>query len=190
MHGGKRQALVNQMTATNPTVTLERASRADAATLANLSQLYIHDLSAIFPNVELGQDGLFRYDHLPLYWSQPDDRFPFLIRSQGKLAGFALVTRGSPAEDDPNVLDIAEFFVARRFRRAGVGREAARLLWTALPGKWTVRVSEGNDGALRFWEPVVHGLVSDAKVTLLPGDPNAWRVYSFDSGSLNPLSRT
>ena len=175
---------------TNQAVTLERASQTDAATLANLLQLYIHDLSTVFPNVELGQDGLFRYDHLPLYWSQPDDRFPFLIRSQGQLAGFLLVTRGSPAADDPNVLDVAEFFVARRFRREGVGREAARLLWNALPGKWTVRVSEGNNAALRFWDPVVRSLVSNASVTLLPGNPNAWRVYSFDSSTLSPPTQT
>ena len=167
--------------ATDPAVTLERASQADAGTVANLLQLYIHDLSAIFPNVEIGPDGLFRYDQLPRYWSEPNERFAFLIRWRGSLAGFALATRGSPASDDPNVLDVAEFFVVRRFRRKGVGREAARLLWNALPGKWTVRVSEANNAALLFWALTVPELVGGANVTLLPGNPNAWRVYSFDS---------
>jgi predicted acetyltransferase len=169
-------------------VTLERATQADAATLANLLQLYIHDLSAVFPNVELGANGLFRYDRLTLYWSEPDARFAYFIRSRGKLAGFVLVTRGSPAADDPTVLDVAEFFVVRRFRRQGVGREAARLLWSTLRGKWTVRVSEANQAALLFWAQTVSELVRTANVALLPADPNVWRVYSFDSANLNPLS--
>ena len=164
-------------------VTLERASQSDAVTLANLLQLYIHDMSAFFPNIELGEDGRFRYDRLALYWVQPESRFAFLVRARGKLAGFALVKRGSPATDDPNVLDVEEFFVARGFRREGIGREAARLLWRALPSKWTVRVSEGNAGALQFWDGVVRELVPAATVSVLPGNPNAWRVYSLDSGS-------
>ena len=165
-------------------VTLERVSRSDAATLSNLLQLYIHDLSDVFPNVELGSDGLFKYDQLPLYWNQPEERFAFLIRSDGNLAGFALAKRGSPATDDPNVLDVAEFFVVRRFRREGVGRDAARLLWRTLQGKWTVRVSEGNKAALLFWAQTVSELVRNVNVSLLPGSPNAWRVYSFESADL------
>lgn len=43
-------------------------------------------------------------------------------------------------------LDVAEYFVLRRYRHAGVERRAALLLWDRLPGKWTVRVAEGNPG--------------------------------------------
>lgn len=175
---------------THQTVTLDRASQSDASTLANLLQLYIHDLSAVFPNVELGPDGLFRYDQLPLYWSAPDERFAFLIRVRGGLAGFALVTRGSPASDDPNALDVAEFFVIRRFRRGGVAREAARLLWSTLPGRWTVRVFKGNKPALLFWAQTLPKLVRSVDVADLPSNPNAWRVYSFDSTDVKPSTHT
>ena len=171
-------------------ITLARASQADAATLANLLQLYIHDMTAFFPDIAIGEDGRFRYDRLALYWSEPDRRFAFFVRVSGNLAGFALVKRGSPASDDPDVLDVEEFFVARRFRRDGVGREAARLLWNTIPGKWTVRVSEGNKPALPFWAQTVPALVRNAKVSLLPGNPNAWRVYSFDSADLHHPRQT
>lgn len=76
-------------------------------------------------------------------------------RFEGRVVGFVLVTRGSPATDDPEVFDVSEFFVHRRYRRFGVGRGAAFLLWARLPGRWTVRVSEGNPGALRFWMGVI-----------------------------------
>ena len=95
------------------------------------------------------------------------------------------VTRGSPDSpetEDENELDVAEFFVMRRYRRSGVGRRAAFLIWKHFPGTWTVRVSEGNPGALEFWSDVVGeftgGAVSESQ---RPGTPNPWRVFSFES---------
>jgi predicted acetyltransferase len=165
-----------------PEIALDVATFADAALLSNLLELYIHDLSAVFPGIELGDDGRFGYSKLPLYWSEPERRFPFLIRCDSRVVGFALATRGSPASDDPNVLDVAEFFVIRSRRRSGVGRQAAVLLWNGLPGRWIVRVSEGNPGAVPFWRSVIaentSGAVSESK---RPGHPHEWRVFSFGS---------
>jgi predicted acetyltransferase len=163
-------------------VVLDVASPADAALMSNLLELYIHDLSEAFPAVELGPDGRFGYRNLPLYWSEPERRFPFIIRCGGRVAGFVLATRGSPATDDPTVLDIAEFFVLRRYRRRGVGRRAVTLLWRRLPGQWVVRVSDGNRSAMPFWTSVISEF-SDGAATQFkrPGDPNAWQVFSFES---------
>lgn len=165
------------------TITLDQASVADTELLSNLLELYIHDLSAVFPNIEPGPNGRFGYAKLPLYWADPERRFAFLIRAGSRIAGFALVTRGSPASDDPNVLDVAEFFVLRRYRRTGVGRRAASLLWSRFPGAWIVRVSEGNRGALPFWASVIAALTSGrVREERREGSPHPWRVYSFDSG--------
>jgi predicted acetyltransferase len=168
---------------TNPQgVVLDVAASRDAPLLANLLELYVHDLSEAFPCIELGADGRFGYDKLPLYWSEPERRFPFLIRYDTRVAGFVLVTRGSPASDDPDVFDVAEFFVIRRHRRCGVGRRAAFLVWDRLPGRWTVRVSEGNTSALPFWAGVIaeysRGAATESRRS---GSPNAWRVFSFSS---------
>lgn len=165
-------------------VTLEAASPADATLLSNLLELYLHDLSEAFPAIELGEDGRFGYDSLPLYWSEPDRRFPFLIRTGGRVAGFVLARHGSPMSDDPDVLDVSEFFILRRYRRSGVGRRAAFLVWDRLPGNWIVRVAEGNSGALLFWTEIVDEYTKGrASVVTRPGVPSAWRVFSFDSRS-------
>ena len=164
------------------TVVLSPATSADAELLSNLLELYIHDLSAAFPDLELGADGRFGYSALALYWAQPERRFPFLIKCGARVAGFVLVTRGSPASDDPNVLDVAEFFVLRRYRRSGVGQRAAVQLWNRHPGKWIVRVFEGNPGAVPFWSRVIEEFTGAAAVELnRPGNPPAWRVFSFES---------
>ena len=134
--------------------------------------------------VELGPDGRFGYEKLASYWSEPDRRFPFLIRYEGRLAGFVLVTRGVLPTNDPDVLDVAEFFVLRRYRRLGVARRAAFLVWDRFPGRWCVRVSEGNVEALPFWTRIVAEYTrGSAIVSTRPGNPNAWRVFSFQSGA-------
>lgn len=165
-------------------ITLTSAAPADAIVLANLLELYIHDLSAVFMHLELelGSDGRFGYPKLPLYFSEPDSRFAYLIRRGPHLAGFALVTRGSPVIEDPDVHDMAEFFVMRRHRRSGVGQQAAALLWRQFPGKWTVRVSEGNAPALVFWTRALTEFTRGTATEFArPGNPHARRVFYFDS---------
>jgi predicted acetyltransferase len=167
-------------------VTLVPATPADAGLLSNLLTLYIHDLSEAFP-LEPGPDGRFVYDRLPLYWSEPDRRFAFLIRAGDRVVGFALVTRGSPVSDDPEVLDVAEFFVLRGRRRSGVGQAAAFQLWDRLPGRWTVRVSERNRRGVPFWSATVRAYTGGAFAeTTRPGSPGAWRVFAFESRAARP----
>ena len=162
-------------------VRLDVARADEAPVLANLLELYAHELSDVFA-LEIGGDGRFGYPRLPLYWSEPG-RFPFLIRARGRLAGFALATLGSPASDDPQAMDVAEFFVLRRHRQSGVGGRAAVRLWNGFPGRtWTVRVSTGNAAALSFWAGAVGAYARDGfRESSLPGNPHPWRVLTFRS---------
>jgi len=162
-------------------VRLQAVGPESALLLSNLLELYVHDMSEIFPS-EPGEDGRFGYAKLPLYWSEPERRFAFLIRAGARVAGFALVTRGSPATDDPEHLDVAEFFVLRGHRRSGVGARAACQLWDRLPGHWLVRVSEGNRGGVSFWRKTVGQYTGGAfSESGLHGSPHAWRVFAFES---------
>jgi predicted acetyltransferase len=121
------------------------------------------------------------YPLLSTYWSEPD-RHPFLIRSDGRLAGFALIKRGSEVGGDPGAMDVVEFFVLRGCRRQGVGRAAAFEIFDRFPGRWLVRVLESNASALRFWESAI---TNYARGNLQVGpsnvDPHRWRVFRFES---------
>jgi predicted acetyltransferase len=162
------------------TISVEPATPDEATLLGNLLELYLHDMSEVFP-VDLGPDGRFGYENLSRYWQEPDS-FPFLIRSGGEVLGFALVTRGSPATDDRDDLDVAEFFVLRRFRRSGVGRRAAFALWDRLAGRWVVRAAERNHGARRFWRAIIQDYTRGRfEERTMPGSPNAWSVFTFAS---------
>jgi GrpB-like predicted nucleotidyltransferase (UPF0157 family)/predicted acetyltransferase len=129
-------------------VTLEMVSEEDKAVLANLLQLYRHDLSEV-RSYELSEHGTFIYRFLDHYWSDPS-RDPFFIRHGGRLAGFALAR----VRDD-GVREVAEFFVARAHRRAGVGRAAARALLQRWSGSWELFHDDANSAAAKFWACVV-----------------------------------
>ena len=149
--------------------------------LENLLELYLHDLSEAFP-LDVDPAGRFGYEALPLYFDEPDRRFPFLIEREGRVAGFALVTRGSPATDDPSDLDVAEFFVLRRHRRGGAGRDAAFQLWDGMPGRWVVRVAVTNRPAVPFWEAVVQAYTGGVFETRrLRGQTSDFSVFLFRS---------
>jgi predicted acetyltransferase len=157
------------------------ATRDQAAIIANLFQLYAHDFSE-FHDVELGDDGRFGYKDLPLYWSEQNRR-AFLFRVGLKPAGFALIKRGSEITGDQGVWDMAEFFVVRRYRRHKVGTVAAHRLWTALTGRWEVRVMEDNQAAYGFWS---HAVAAALNETVSPVHVEVsgrrWHVFSFEVG--------
>jgi len=170
---------------TSADVRLRVATVVDATVLANLLELYVHELSDVFPGLHIGADGRFGYPKLPSFF-EAEGRFPFLIEREGRLAGFALVTRGSPISDDPAVFDVAEFFVLRGERSAGVGRRAAELLWRRFPGPWTVRVAEANRGGVAFWSAAVLGFADGASVEVRrAGDHRgmSWRIFTFRSAA-------
>src|SRR5262249_55888480 len=129
----QRRLLQDTDMAAQQRAVLQPATVADAALLANLLELYVHEMSEIFP-VEIGADGRFGYPELPRYWSEPSTHLAFLIRTGPHVGGFALVTRGSAATTDPQDFDLAEFFILRSYRRTGLGRGAAFALWDRVRG--------------------------------------------------------
>ena len=165
-------------------VRLERATPDMRGLLAQLLELYSHDLSDVF-GLDVGDDGRFGYPKLDEYWASPRTHHAFVFRYRARVAGFALVTRGSPLSGDPSCLDMAEFFILRRYWRIGVGRLAACALWATLPGCWTVRVSEANAPAMAFWESVVRHTGNNCTEESRESDGRRWRVYSWRPGCLN-----
>jgi predicted acetyltransferase len=129
------------------------ATAADRPVLARLAQLCLHDLSASEP-LEIGEDGLFPSDFLAPYGDDPNHR-AYLLRAGPLLAGFALVNRSSRLAGPFAGSAVALFFVLRRYRRQGVGRAAARLLFDATPGLWEVATPAANVPAAAFWRSTV-----------------------------------
>lgn len=161
-----------------PQVEVIPATADQEAILANLLELYAHDFSEFLP-LQLDESGRFGYKNLPLYWTDPD-RFPFLIRVDGKLAGFAFVRRGSEVSESKSVWDMAEFFIVRAYRRMGIGKKAAHEVWRKFPGHWEVRVMEANRDALPFWSRAIAVYSGEiVQPAYIEKGTRHWHVFTF-----------
>jgi len=111
------------------------------------------------------EDGMFGgQDDLPQYWDKPAPEpqyawpngtqgYPFIVRVNAELAGFALVKQvGSTS---PAHFEIGGFFVLRKFRGRHIGTNVAHHLFRMFPGKWTVGAIVGNTPANQFWKAAV-----------------------------------
>jgi predicted acetyltransferase len=129
-----------------PTVEIIAATLDDKTAIRHLVELYAHDFSELTGG-DVDEQGEFGYPDLDRYWTD-SDRHPFLIRVDGRIAGFALVRSGRPH-------DMAEFFVMRKYRRGGVGVQAARRVFASFPGDWQVRQLSANAAASAFWRVAI-----------------------------------
>jgi len=154
---------------------LNVASLRSGGAPANLVQLYVHDFNDFLApgrKIAPGEDGRFP-DVLRLddYWSEAD-RAVWFIRAGGALAGFALLNRhshcGLPVDHN-----MGEFFVARPYRRDGIGARAAIDLINSHPGQWEIAVGARNVPALAFWPRVIAGTGASA-IEVIEGDGKRW----------------
>lgn len=137
-----------------PQVEVTIAPQSAKGAIANMMQLYIHDFSEQWvgrADGELEEDGRFGdYPYLAAYWCEAG-RWPFLVRADGRLAGFALVNQISHrgAALDANM---AEFFRPETpSRRGGNGGGAGAL--HPLPGALGGRRRPGQHRRARLLAP-------------------------------------
>jgi predicted acetyltransferase len=161
-----------------PDIELVPVERQDATVLSNLFELYAHDFSEFMP-FEVGDDGRFGVAEGSEWWEDPSSAALF-IKADRKFAGFAILHRGSRVTHAPEVMDVAEFFVLRRWRRQGVGTLAAHALFRRHPGTWEVRVRESSPVALSFWPHAIRSFTGeDCRGEAWQAKQSSWQVFRF-----------
>jgi predicted acetyltransferase len=121
--------------------------------LRHLLELYQYDLSDV-ERVDVDGAGLYGYEYLDHYWTEKG-RHPFLVRVDGQIAGFVLVSQYSPILERREGHSISEFFIMKRYRRTGVGAETARQVFDLFPGRWEVCELADHTAAQIFWRKVI-----------------------------------
>jgi predicted acetyltransferase len=121
--------------------------------LLALNEYYVYDFSDLL-GIDLRDDGSFGGERLDRHFDDPLCH-PFLIRVDGKLAGFAIHEGRSRLSNKTGINDIAEFFVMKQYRRRGVGADAAFALFDRFHGPWEVRQIDANSPARSFWRSVI-----------------------------------
>lgn len=163
------------------TLELVRVGGAEIPVLENLIQLYIHDFSEFFtgtPRCELGEDGRYALDKPLAPWLAASGHVALLLRSKGRLAGFAQV---SGTADPQGTRHIDEFFVTRKYRRLGVGAAAAAAIFDLWPGRWQADVRRRNTGATVFWARAIAAHPRASEISVDDRSDAGWDgpVYHF-----------
>lgn len=162
-------------------IEIRPANKEQQPILANLLELCAHDFSETWL-FDIGDDGFYGYEYLPLYW-QEANRFPFLIYVFGKIAGLVLVQQGSALDNDPQIWDIAEFFILRKYRKQGIGTWVVHKVWQQFKDRWQVRVLQKNVIARAFWVQAIEQFTGNevAIVTITDKDNYNWDIFKFES---------
>ncbi len=138
-----------------------RGAARDREWIESVYRDYLDDLSplntGVFSSTSLGEIGYSESDQLSR-WFADFSVNPLVIMRGAEPVGFAMVARGSNSAGRPTVdYRMAEFFVARTFRRRGVGRLAVELILNRFAGRWEITEYLRNPVAVAFWRRVVAG---------------------------------
>lgn len=141
-----------------------RGNRDDRRWIEGVYRDYLTDLApsatGIFP--ALGEIGHREPDQL-LRWFADRTAHAVTILYGAERVGFAMVNQRSRAADTAAAaservaaeFSMAEFFIARPWRRRGIGAQAVRLILDRFTGAWLITEHTRNGTAVNFWRRVV-----------------------------------
>lgn len=153
-----------------------RARPEDFPALQQMLELYQYELSDIWPQ---DADGQARYGY-DLDRHRLGERFhAHVARVGAQYAGFALVAPAVVTRREGHWME--QFFVLKRYRRAGLGQAFATGVLQAHPGPWEVGQMPANTAARAFWRRVI-GALTGERYTELQVTEGWWQgtVQQFD----------
>jgi predicted acetyltransferase len=135
-----------------------RQSKKDRQWIQSVYGEYIDSLSDLNTGLfsVIGADSP-REDEIFANWFSNDHSHPLLVLKGTEPVGFALVTRPRIPAAGETAVDyrMSEFFVRKKHRRVGIGRDAATLIFGRFAGQWEIIEYQRNPGAVAFWRRVV-----------------------------------
>ncbi|MBU2899327.1 GNAT family N-acetyltransferase [Vibrio hepatarius] len=137
-------------------IELREIRQSQQSVLENLFSYYVYDMTE-FMGWSIPENGQFIFDKntLTSYWNQ-EDHIPYFIYIENEIAGFALLRRYPQCK---NTWDIEQFFILRKFKGQGVGKQVFHKLTSKYRGQWQIRVLKQNTAAMMFWIAAVESVV-------------------------------
>jgi predicted acetyltransferase len=134
-------------------VEVQEASINDKLIIRNMMELYNYDLSE-YEDSNLNEHGLYEYKYIDNYWTE-GNRHPFIVKVNDKLAGFVLAGKYGSVTSYPTDYSIAEFFILKKYRKNGVGKTVAFVVFNKFRGNWEVKQLKKNSISHSFWRKVI-----------------------------------
>ncbi|WP_338846198.1 GNAT family N-acetyltransferase [Massilia sp. W12] len=145
---------------------LHEGTFADRAVLDRLAELYLYDYSE-FDGYDVDAHGLYRFDDLDYYWLEKT-REVLLFKVNQHWAGFALISEDVLHPQSQRCIN--DFFILRKYRRQGIGAQAANCIFARTPSAWEVCMLPNNLPAQAFW-----------RKTIAAASNGAWQEQQIDN---------
>lgn len=130
----------------------------DKETMMNLLEKYLYEFST-WEKTDVDDNGKYGYEYLDCYFTE-ENRFPYFIKVDGKLAGLVLVSDYPEVPEEKTDHCLSEFFVMNKYRRKGYGKEAAIQIFNMHHGKWQLKRHPHNIASVYFWDNVINEYTS------------------------------
>lgn len=152
-------------------IKLEKADISKKTVLWNLLQKYLYEFSVFYQDT-IEEDGNYAYPYFNSFFTEPD-REAWLIRTNGKLAGFLLLNRYSVTGEEIDFA-VAEFCILPIYRRNYLGKQTMEQIFETHRGRWQIKYNRRNPAAEKFWNEITDGY--EKKIRLLTDED---RVICF-----------
>jgi len=144
--------------------------------LRNLLEKYDYEFSQ-YDNSDVNDLGLYGYDYLDNYWTE-ENRFPFFVKVNGKLAGFIMVNDYLESKINTNYT-LSEFFIMYKYRRQGIGKYVVNNIFNKFKGKWQLKFHPKNEVSRNFWLKTIDEYTK-GKYEIIKNDPES----TYDDGTI------
>jgi len=133
-------------------ITIELVKKDEKEILRNLLEKYNYEFSQ-YTDTDVNNIGLYGYDYFDNYWTE-NNRFPFFIKVNNKLAGFIMINDYPEIKIETNY-SLSEFFVMYKYRRLGIGKYVVNYIFDKFKGKWQLKYHPKNEISKIFWTKTI-----------------------------------
>lgn len=139
----------------------------------NMFVSYFYDLSQYDDQIIINAHGLPMWEPFglpgprtadecaPFNWWIRDKCQLYIIEVAGQPAGFVIIL-ADKTELIPEVdIELMDFYIVPKYRRQGLGRQAARAAFGLYHGRWQVFQLERNAAARAFWQAIIKDYTHD-----------------------------
>jgi predicted acetyltransferase len=161
-------------------LSFSRIPLSDRPRLESLLQIYLSELSRYSP-IKQSPSGEYVYPYLQYYW-QDRNRHPYFLLRNEEICGFALIREDMNPSNGEAMMDLAEFYIQKNYRRLNIGSRIVEMLWDQYPTSWHLSILKENQTARAFWSAVINHYTMGT-FTLQNKDHDTTISYYFDSRS-------
>lgn len=131
-------------------VSFEKVTNRNKQAFKNLWQFFGYDFSEL-NKMDINQEGEYTLPEDLEEYIESNQYCSYIVKVNGMIGGLAVIK----FIEDEGINYFRHFFIMRKFRRMGIGKEAVYKIFRLYSGRWRVSQFDYNIPAITFWRTVI-----------------------------------